>query len=107
VVAQATGGARPTITAGCKALLAAGKRRPPQEPAGRIRTPGAGRKRTSETDETLRTDLERLLEPVTRGDPESPLRWTSQRVRQLADERQRMGHQTSPGMVAALLHEMD
>jgi transposase len=107
VVAQATGVSRPTITAGCNELLAAGTRHRPQEPSGRIRKPGAGRKRTSETDETLRTDLEGLIEPVTRGDPESPLRWTSKSVRKLADELQRMGHQTSHRMVAALLHEMD
>jgi transposase len=107
VGAQATGVSRPTITAGCKELLAAGQRRPPQETSGRIRNPGAGRKRTSETDATLRTDLERLIEPVTRGDPASPLRWTSKSVRQLADERQRMGHQTSHRLVAAWLHEMD
>ena len=59
-----------------------------------------------ETDTTLRTDLESLIEPVTRGDPESPLRWTSKSVRKLADELQRLGHQTSHRMVAALLHEL-
>jgi hypothetical protein len=42
----------------------------------RVRRPGAGRKALSETDPTLATDLESLIDPVTRGDPESPLRWT-------------------------------
>jgi transposase len=107
LVSQATGVSRPTITAGCKELLAAGKRHPPPEASGRIRKAGGGRKRTSATDETLRTDLESLIEPVTRGDPESPLRWTAKSVRKLADELKRMGHQTSHRMVAALLHELD
>jgi hypothetical protein len=106
LVSQATGVSRPTITSGCKELLAGGKRQPLQDASGRIRKPGGGRKRTVEADETLRTDLESLIEPVTRGDPESPLRWTSKSVRKLADELQRMGHQTSHRMVAALLQEM-
>jgi hypothetical protein len=107
LVSQATGVSRPTITAGCKELLAAGKRHPPPEASGRIRKAGGGRKRTRETDETLRTDLESLIEPVTRGDADSPLRWTSQSVRKLADELKRRGHQTSHRLVAALLHELD
>jgi hypothetical protein len=106
LVTQATGVSRPTITAGCKELLAAGKRQPLQDASGRIRNPGGGRKRTVDADETLRTDLESLIDPVTRGDPESPLRWTSKSVRTLADELQRIGHQTSHRMVAALLQAM-
>jgi len=106
-VSQATGVSRPTITAGCKELLAVGKRHPPAEASGRIRSAGGGRKRTRETAKARRTDLESLIEPVTRGDPASPWRWTSKRVRKLADELQRMGHQTSHRMVAALLHELD
>jgi transposase len=106
VVSQATGVSRPTITAGCQELLAAGEIQPPPDASGRTRKPGGGRKRTVEADKTLRTDLESLIEPVTRGDPESPLRWTSKSVRKLADELKRMGHQTSHRMVAALLQEM-
>jgi hypothetical protein len=55
------------------------KRHPPELPARqqRIRRPGAGRKVLAQTDVTLWPDLEALLDPVTRGDPESPLRWTS------------------------------
>lgn len=75
-------------------------------PVMRARKKGGGRKRTAEVDETLRSDLERLIEPVTRGDPESPLRWTAKSVRNLSDELKRMGHQTSHRMVAELLHEM-
>jgi len=106
LVSQATGISRPTITAGCKELLAAGQSQPLPAAAGRIRQPGGGRHRTVKADATLRTDLESLIDPVTRGDPESPLRWTSKSVRKLADELKRMGHQTSHRMVAVLLREM-
>jgi len=58
-------------------------------------------------DVTLKRDLEALVEPVTRGDPESALRWTCKSVRQLARELQRSGHRTSHRMVAELLHQMD
>lgn len=102
VVARATGVSRRVIGQGIKEL---------SEPAAgagvRIRRPGGGRKRTSETDPTLREDLERLVEPVTRGDPESPLRWTSKSVRKLAEELGRLGHRVSHRLVAELLHELD
>ena len=55
-------------------------------------------------DPKLSEDLERLVEPVTRGDPESPLRWTSKSVRKLAKELQRLGHQVSHELVSELLH---
>ena len=54
----------------------------------------------------MKTDLERLVDPVTRGDPESPLRWTCKSVRKLAEELNRLGHQTSHRMVAELLPEL-
>jgi transposase len=73
---------------------------------GRIRRVGGGRKRTVEHDPKLREDLERLVEPTTQGDPESPLRWTCKSVRKLAEELRRQGHQTSHRMVAELLHEL-
>jgi Rhodopirellula transposase DDE domain len=47
---------------------------------------GGGRREAVATDATLRTDLERVIDPVTRGDPESPLRWTCKSVRKLAEE---------------------
>ena len=56
-------------------------------------------------DPRLLLDLEKLLEPVTRGDPESPLRWTCKSVRNLADELQAWGHKVSHVLVAELLHE--
>ncbi|EQD44309.1 Transposase, Rhodopirellula-type, partial [mine drainage metagenome] len=52
-------------------------------------------------------DLEALLEPVTIGDPQSPLRWTTKSTRSLANELKDKGHQTSHSMLADLLHELD
>ncbi|PJB31409.1 MAG: ISAzo13 family transposase, partial [Deltaproteobacteria bacterium CG_4_9_14_3_um_filter_65_9] len=57
-------------------------------------------------DPTLRSDLEALIEPTSRGDPESPLRWTCKSIRKLAEELTRQGHKTSHRMVAALLHQL-
>lgn len=103
LVARATGYSRLTLRRGIKELKAA----PESPPDGRkIRRPGGGRKRTVDTDLTLRADLEKLVQPTERGEPESPLRWTCKSVRRLADELKRMGHQTSHRMVAEMLHEM-
>ena len=103
LVAQASGLSRGTVIRGIAELKTA----PKSSRGQRIRRKGAGRKRTVDQDETLKRDLEALVEPVTRGDPESALRWTCKSVRQLAAELNRMGHQTSHRMVAELLHEMD
>jgi transposase len=73
----------------------------------RIRKPGGGRKKAIEKDLSLLADLERLIEPTTRGDPESPLRWTCKSVRQLAQELRRVRHQVSHQLVSQLLHELD
>jgi transposase len=102
-VAQASGLSRGTVIRGIAELKVA----PKPARGQRIRRRGAGRKRTIDQDATLKRDLESLVEPVTRGDPESPLRWTCKSVRQLAAELKRMKHQTSHRMVAELLHEMD
>ncbi|MDA8139895.1 MAG: ISAzo13 family transposase [Desulfobacteraceae bacterium] len=108
LASQATGVSRPTITMGCKELLDQEANESAKNSlAVRVRKKGAGRKRTVEVDETLRSDLEGLIEPVTRGDPESPLRWTAKSVRNLSDELKKMGHNASHRMVADLLHEMD
>jgi transposase len=84
------------------------KRRPPEQPAGaqRIRRPGAGRKPVTEKDPTLLRDLESLIDPVTRGDPESPLRWTTKSVRRLAIELVERGHDVGKQKVCELLHEL-
>jgi len=102
-VAKASGLSRGTVIRGIAELETA----PKPARGQRIRRKGAGRKRTVDYDATLKRDLEALVEPVTRGDPETPLRWTCKSVRQLAAELQRMGHQTSHRMVADLLHQMD
>jgi transposase len=74
--------------------------------AQRIRRPGAGRKAVTEQDPTLLKDLESLIDPVTRGDPESPLRWTTKSVRKLALELNEMGHVVGKQTVCDLLHEL-
>jgi transposase len=99
-VSRATGVSRRAIAWGLDQL-----KTPDVLDDDRIRRPGGGRKRTVETDATIRADLERLIDPVTRGDPESPLRWTCKSIRKLAEELRRMGHATSHRMVAELLHE--
>ncbi len=101
-VARATGVSRTMIQRGIREVLQpelqAGK--------GRVRRPGGGRKAMVVIDPTLRDDLERLVEPTSRGDPESPLRWTCKSVRKLAAELTGQGHQTSHRMVAELLHDL-
>ena len=74
---------------------------------GRIRRQGGGRKREVDMDPTLKRDLESVIAPFTRGDPESPLRWTCKSVRRLAGELREMGHKSSHRMVAELLREMN
>ena len=97
-VAMATGVAPSTIGRGLKELAS-------DEPSERIRRPGAGRRRTVSKDHTLLHDLEALVEPTTRGDPESPLRWTCKSVRRLAQALQAQGHEVSRTLVGHLLNE--
>ena len=96
-VAMATGMAPSTIGRGLKELAQ-------DEPSERIRRPGAGRKPAIVKDPRLLPDLEALVEPTTRGDPESPLRWTCKSVRHLAEALQQQGHQVSRTLVAELLN---
>jgi hypothetical protein len=72
---------------------------------GRVRRPGGGRKSATALDPGLMVALERLVEPVTRGDPDSPLRWTCKSTRRLADELQEQGYAISHTLAAQLLHE--
>lgn len=74
--------------------------------AARIRRSGGGRKRKSVVDPTLMQALERLVEPDSRGDPQSPLRWTCKSTRLLAEEMGRQGYAVSHQTVAHLLHEL-
>lgn len=100
-VAQATGISRPVIRQGIAEL-----KNPDTLPSGRIRRKGGGRKKAVEKDESLTSDLQNLLESTTRGDPESPLRWTCKSVRQLTGELTRMKHRVSHQVVADLLHAL-
>ena len=82
-VARATGLSRQTIRTGIREMqTGAGAASAPE--TTRLRRPGAGRKRRAAQDPTLLGDLETLVEPTTRGDPQSPLRWTCKSVRRLA-----------------------
>src|SRR5271163_3127262 len=101
IVSRATGVSRRAIARGIVELG-----NPPVPSGGAIRKPGGGRKRTAEQDETLVRDLESLIEPLSRGDPESALRWTCKSVRKLAQELGRGGHRVSHRLVAELLHEL-
>src|SRR3954467_2046862 len=75
-VSRATGMSRQVIRQGMAELSESAV-----HPPGRVRRPGGGRKKTAAQDPTLLRDLERLVEPVTRGDPDSPLRWTCKSLR--------------------------
>jgi len=101
LVAKATGLSRTTITAGLRELeLPRGER---AEEAQRVRRPGGGRKSLIQRDPELVMALETLIEPGTRGDPESALRWTCKSTRRLADELSRQKHSVSARSVAMLL----
>src|SRR5438105_3521903 len=74
-------------------------------PVGRSRGRGGGRKRAEDHDPELAAALDKLVDPDSRGDPMTPLRWTSKSLRSLADELRAQGHQLSPTLVQRLLHE--
>jgi transposase len=96
-VARAAGVSRQTVVAGVDELESG------TAPLGRVRRPGGGRKRLAELDTGLRPALLALVEPDVRGDPESPLRWTTKATRKLADELIEAGHRISADTVADLL----
>ncbi len=103
LVAHATGLARATIRRGLHELVAL----EPPPPPGRMRRPGGGRKPLTTTDPAARTALEALIEPTTRGDPESPLRWTCLSLRHLAAALRAQGHPVSHQWVATMLHRLE
>jgi Rhodopirellula transposase DDE domain len=101
-VATATGIAPSTIGRGIEELS-----RGEDRLCGRVRRPGGGRTPTIAKDPTLLSDLEALVEPTTRGDPESSLRWTCKSLRRLADELNAHGHQVSHTLVGELLESLN
>ena len=99
LVARATGISRPTVHKALEELDA------PPLASGRVRRPGGGRKRLSATDPELAAALDALVDPDTRGDPMSPLRWTCKSTGQLALALTRGGHPVSADTVGTMLRE--
>jgi hypothetical protein len=97
-VAEATGLSRNTLIAGAVELAGGAG------PSERVRRPGGGRKKATEINPELLVVLDSLVEPESRGDPMSPLRWTAKSTRTLAAELKRLGHQASADLVDRLLH---
>ena len=102
-VSRVTGISRTTIYQGIKELEYPENL---EDAVGRTRGLGGGRKKIIDSDPELRSDLEALIEPVTRGDPESPLRWTCKSLRNLTAELVRGGHVVSHQVVGDLLRQM-
>ena len=101
-VHQATGVSRPRIYAGLKEIESEQKLE-----EGRVRRGGGGRKKITEKQPGILEDLEKLVEPLSRGDPVSPLRWTSKSTYRLRDELVSQGYQISQPQVGKLLGELE
>jgi hypothetical protein len=102
LVARATGISRRAIAIGLREITEGNIL-----PEGRVRRAGGGRKPAVRHQPDLLERLERLVEPLTRGDPMSPLRWTCKSTRCLSRELSKLGYSASSRLVAALLHEMN
>lgn len=102
---RATGISGRRIWKGRKELAELRQHPPSWASAPRVRRTGGGRRRLSEKDAKLLGDLQSLIEPVTRGEPQSPLQWTTKSVRHLASELRARGHEVSSDTVARMLHE--
>ncbi len=100
-LSRITGLSRTTLHKGLQELEGS------EVPAERVRREGGGRKRKSEQDPAVVKELERLVDPATRGDPMSPLRWTSKSTAKLAEELCQRGFAISSRTVGRLLHEQD
>jgi transposase len=105
-VAEATGLSRGTIRAGLRELDTPDPTDERRPPPGRLRRPGGGRKPLVDHDPDLLRDLEALVDPVTRGDPMSPLRWTCKSAAKLAEGLRSRGHAVSERTVNRLLHDL-
>jgi transposase len=102
VVARATGLSRPTINQGIREL-----KNEERLPENRVRREGGGRKNITEKQPTLLTSLDALIEPTAKGDPMSPLRWTTKSTRQLYEALCGEGFDISPRQVCRLMHELE
>lgn len=102
LVAEATGISRSTIVRGMKE----GRSTKRDAEEGRVRRAGGGRKRATVVDPRLEVALESLVDPVSRGDPDSPLRWTCKSTRLLARELAVEGHPASDWLVRQLLYDL-
>src|SRR5262249_36681453 len=105
-VAEATGLSRATIRAGLRELDLPIPLDQGRSPSGRLRRPGGGRKSLTEHDPGRLRALEALVDPVTRGDPMSPLRWTCKSAAKLAAGLRSRGHPASERTVNRLLHDL-
>jgi transposase len=104
-VSRATGMSRTTIYSGLKDLSSNGSQKPPKD-SDRIRIKGGGRKKLIDKDLSLLSDLDALVEPMSRGDPMSPLRWTCKSTPRLAKELKEQGHSVSQRTVCDLLDQL-
>jgi DNA-binding phage protein len=102
-VARETGVSRRAIAVGMNELKLA---TPLASSTARVRKSGGGRKKTLRKDPTLQADLEKLIEPATRGDPQSPLRWTCKSLRKLAAELKAQGHTISYRVLGEVLEQI-
>jgi hypothetical protein len=103
-VVEATGMSHNTVGRGVRELRERAKRPNATSLSHRVRLPGGGRKPIVKSDPLIVKSLEAMVEPMSRGDPESPLRWTCRSTRQLAAQLQRQGHRVGERTVAMLLH---
>ena len=102
LVARATGLSRPTITKGIRELM-----NNERLPENRVRRKGGGRKKVKDIQPLLVATLDSMVEPTAKGDPMSPLRWTTHSTRHLSEELNEQGFEISHTQVSRLLHEMD
>jgi len=103
-ISEITGISRPTLYRGLKDLEEADDKK---VDISRVRGPGGGRKKVSDEQPELLVALEELIEPSTRGDPESPLRWTCKSVRTLALDLNKQGFVVSYPTIASMLHDQE
>jgi Rhodopirellula transposase DDE domain len=103
LVSRATGLSRPTIMTGRKELELSTESR--LVATARVRSPGGGRRALAQSDPGLLEALERLIDPATRGDPMSPLRWTCKSTAKSAEELARQNHPVTDRTVAMLLKQ--